>query len=138
MTKLLALFSIMSVGFLLAMSRLSPNGIYMLFASSSMQMNYLRIGMIALILIYLLLNRHAYLIVKFFLVLATAVIVAELVSIENHQGLGVLDIMSFAMSGVTVLLLTIETKAFRRKETTEVTIRKPNLEHRYGAHQVHH
>lgn len=130
-TKFLALFSILSVGFLIAMSRLSPNGIYMWFASSSMQMDYIRVGVIALILIYLMLGSYTHIVIKSFLILLTIVLVAEVVMFARLQGIGILDFLSLALAGVTTLVLTFETKTTRARKLTNVYIPRLHLDNKY-------
>lgn len=139
MTKILALFSILSAGFLIAMSRLSPNGIFMWFASSSIQMDYIRIAFIVLILIYLLLNNYTHIIIKGFLILLSLVIAGETVMISRTHWLGVLDYLSLALSGITVLVLTLETKSTKLAKPMKIVVRKPRLEHKYnGSHRSAH
>ncbi len=122
MTKILALLSSLSVGFLFLTSRLSPNSIYMWFASSSSQVNYVRAGVIILLLLYILAGRHIHHLIKLMLLGLSLALAYAVGYISMHQPLGLLDYISLALAGITILIFGLETVSLPPRGATDINI----------------
>lgn len=109
MYRFLATSSAAAMALMALLSKLEPNSIFMLFASGTLQMNILRLAIIALLIMYISLPSLLPLYAKNLAnLLNTIVMIYAAIAIHSYTSIGLLDMMCLALYIVTISIVNLE------------------------------